>query len=49
MHSWEFSRKLGFQLARVLRAWALASGNAVIGHSVRLEDAVNPIIAVMKS
>ena len=26
--------------------WALALGNAVIGHCVRLEDAVNPIVAV---
>ena len=33
----------------LLGAWALAWGNAVIGHSVRLEDAVNPIVAVMKS
>ena len=32
----------------LLRAWARIQGNTVIDHSVRLEDADNPIIAAMK-
>ena len=33
----------------LLEAWALAQGNTMTGHSVRVEDTVNSIVAVMNS
>ena len=33
----------------LLEAWALAQENTMTGHSVRVEDTVNSIVAVMNS